>query len=105
MRGQGASNFLSDVDAVAQIIRTRLLLLQGEWFENTSDGTPMFQTLLGRPITLQAATLILRNRIVQTPYVTAIVAFSLQLVPTVRAFYFSATVQTQFGSVTVTNQS
>lgn len=101
MRGQGASNFLSDVDAVAQIIRTRLLLFQGEWFEDTADGTPMFQSLLGRTITLQAATLILRGRILGTPYVSAITSFSLTLNPNARTFSFSANVLTQFGTVSV----
>lgn len=105
MRGQGASSFLSDIYAVTQIIITRILLLQGEWFEDLSDGTPMFQSLLGHAITLQGAALLLRNRILGTPYVTSISSFSISANSAVRSFTFSATVQTQFGSVTVSNQA
>ncbi len=105
MRGQGTSNFLSDINAVTQIIVTRLKLFQGEWFEDTTDGTPMFQSLLGHPITLQAAALILRNRILGTPYVTSISSFSINFTPASRALSFAATVLTQFGTVTVSNQA
>jgi hypothetical protein len=45
--GNGAANFVSDIDAVAQAIGTRLRLLQGEWWENTNAGTPLFQSMLG----------------------------------------------------------
>lgn len=99
--GQGLQNFIADIDAVAQILATRLKFLEGEWFENTADGTPLFQSLLGRPTTVQAVQLILRQRILGTPYVTGINSFFVN--QTGRVFTFSATVQTQFGPITVSN--
>lgn len=36
------------VDAVAQIIRIRLLMFKGEWFANLDAGVPYYQDLLGQ---------------------------------------------------------
>jgi hypothetical protein len=41
--------FHSGAHAVAQAIRTRLLLLLGEWWEDTEDGLPLYQKITGRP--------------------------------------------------------
>lgn len=47
--GQSGANFLiNDAAAVAQVIGTRLLLMQGEWFLNTADGTPYSTQILGK---------------------------------------------------------
>lgn len=35
-------------EAVAQAVKTRLLLLLGEWWENPGDGTPLFEKVLGQ---------------------------------------------------------
>lgn len=101
-RGNGLQNFLTDVDAVAQIINSRLRLLQGEWFEDTSLGLPLFQQLLGHPITNQAVALIVRQQILATPFVLGIaggpvVMFS----PGGKVFTFQAVVDTQFGQITI----
>jgi hypothetical protein len=80
-------------------------LLQGEWYENLTDGLPLFQQLLGHPITLQALALIIRQRILATPYVTGILSLSVVYVPAGRTFTYNAFVQTQFGTVIVSNQA
>ena len=41
--GQGSLDYLSDADAAAQAVKTKLKLLLGEWWENTGDGLPLFQ--------------------------------------------------------------
>lgn len=99
------SNFLTDLNAIAQILKSRLLLLQGEWFESTTDGTPIFQQLLGMPTSIQAVTLMLRQRILGTPYVSGIVSIDITYAPSGRNFSFAAIVQTQFGTVSLTNQA
>ncbi|HXR75142.1 MAG TPA: hypothetical protein VN737_04145 [Bryobacteraceae bacterium] len=104
MRGAGLANFVTDIDAVAQIIRTRLLLLQGEWFLNTSEGLPLFQKLLGHSTTVRAVALVLRERILGTPYVTGINSLSVEYAAAGRNFTFTANVQTQFGTVSISNQ-
>ena len=98
-RGQGLSNFLSDREAVAQIIATRLKLLRGEWFANLADGLPLFQSIIGHSNTTQGVALIIRQRILGTPYVTGIQNMSVTYAPTSRNYSFSCTVQTAFGNI------
>ncbi len=102
--GNGQANFVRDLDAVAQSIATRLKLLQGEWWENLNAGTPLFQSMLGvagagtHP---EAITLLLKQRILGTPFVTGIQAIETSYDGASRAFRFSCQVATQFGTVTV----
>jgi hypothetical protein len=103
MRGAGLSNFATDIEAVAQILSTRLRLLQAEWFENLLEGTPLFQSLLGHPITSQGVAFILRRRILGTPYVTGIQALQVNYGRAGRTFAFIAVVQTAFGPVAISN--
>lgn len=47
--GGGSSTFLVDSpDAVAQKLKTRLLLFRGEFFLDSAVGAPWFQQILGR---------------------------------------------------------
>jgi hypothetical protein len=106
MYGHGPADFISNIDAVAQIIMTKLKLFQGEWWENLSEGTPMFQSILGvagagkRP---GAIALILKNRILQAPYTTGVSQIATSFNATSRAFSFTCTVQTIFGPITISN--
>jgi hypothetical protein len=103
--GLGQGNFIYDLDAVAQIIQTRLLLFQGEWFKNLQEGLPLFQQILGvggagrKP---EAIALLIQQIILATPYVTSVTDMVATYQPTVRTFTFTCTVQTQFGVVYVT---
>lgn len=46
--GTQQANFLIDSPAaVAQAVMTSLLLSQGEWYLDTTDGTPYFENILG----------------------------------------------------------
>jgi hypothetical protein len=102
--GNGQNNFISDLQAMVQIIACRLKLFQGEWFLNLLDGLPMFQSMLGSsasPQNIQAIINIISSRISQTQYVTKIISVSASYQN--RQFKFSATVQTQFGIVYVYN--
>lgn len=47
--GQNSNGFYSGTDAVGQAIYTALKLLQGEWWEDTSIGFPLFQSVIGQP--------------------------------------------------------
>jgi hypothetical protein len=105
MRGQGLSNFLSDIDAVAQIITQKILLFLGEWWESLSIGTPMFQSILGVANTSAGVGLILRTQILATPYVTDVQNLTVNYSGTTRAYTFSATVITSFGPLQMTNQA
>lgn len=107
LQGNGQNNFISDLQAVAQIIRTRLLLFQGEWFLDQNDGLPLFNSMLGSSGSarnLEVITNLIASRIRETQYVLAIT--SIYATFQNRKYVFNATVQTQFGTLTIsTNQN
>lgn len=92
--------FIDDAQAVAQSIQTRLLLMQGEWFLDVTEGTPWSTKILGRGTTstYDAA---FRDRILGTEGVTAIVKYSSNLNRATRTLTVNATAQTIYGDVTV----
>ncbi len=46
--GRGTTEFLvNSPEAVAQAVRTRLLLITGEWYLDTAEGTPYEEAILG----------------------------------------------------------
>jgi hypothetical protein len=95
---------LTDLYAVAQAIQTRLLLFQGEWWENLSAGTPMFQSILGAPGTPRSQQVMagLLNLVVQgTPFVSSVQDGTVSYDPANRVFSYSATAFTAFGPVSV----
>lgn len=47
--GQGLANFWVDqVEGVRQVVTTRLKFWQGEWWLDTSEGTPYSSSILGK---------------------------------------------------------
>ena len=98
--GHGEQDFLLDIDAVAQAIKTRLLFFQEEWWEDLTAGIPMFQSILGQagtPENKDAVDMLVRAEILGTPNVTSIS----DLVSTIeqRIYTFQAQVQTVYGAV------
>src|SRR4051812_33849515 len=92
LHGNGQGCFVSDLDAVAQAIRTRLRLLKGEWWESLDSGTPLFQNILGTAgagKSPSAVALILTSRILGTPYVLSVSDVATSYNPATRAFGFS----------------
>lgn len=103
--GNGQDDFLSDADAVAQIIGTTLRLFQGEWWENLLDGVPMFQQILGQGGASDTAAIsaILQNAIYGVPYVNSITNLQIQYNPANRALLFNCYVLTAFGTMLISN--
>ncbi len=46
--GNNSFDFIDGDEAIAQAIKTKLLLFYGEWFESVTTGIPMFQGILGQ---------------------------------------------------------
>src|SRR5260363_358626 len=70
--GRGLSDFEQDTpEAVAQAVKTRLALRFGEWFLDTSDGTPWASRVLGQSAR-EAVDWTIRERILGTEGVTRI---------------------------------
>lgn len=78
--GQSLGNFQTDTrGAVAQLISSRLRLWYGEFFADTSDGTPWAQDVLGNRKTSTYDEAI-KERILDTPGVVSIKNYSSTLV-------------------------
>lgn len=103
-RGQGLQNFLNDIDAVGQIINSRLLLFTNEWWESLGTGLPLFTNILGVPSTSQAVALLLRQNILGAPFVLDIQQLVVNYSPAGRAYSYSALVQTAFGALAIQSQ-
>lgn len=102
--GQGKNDYIEDLDAVVQIIKSRLLLLMGEWWENLDEGLPLWQSILGKRSSKIVVDNLIQQRILKTPYVTSIEFISSTYDSSARSYIFSAVVNTQFGTVGISNQ-
>lgn len=100
--GSGRNDFVTGVDAVAQAILTKIKLFQGEWWENLTEGTPMFQAILGTmPANKEAIDRILSERILAVPNVISIE--ELYSAISNRIYSVIIRVNTLYGQVVVTN--
>lgn len=80
----GGLSLVEGAAAVAQRLRGRLGLGQGEWFADTSLGVPWVQQIVGERGGDQAADAILRAAIATCPGVAALESFTLALNATTR---------------------
>ena len=85
---------------VAQAVMTRLRLRTGEWFLDKNQGTPYDDQILGYNTAL-TRDLAIRTRILDTPGVLRISNY-ISFLSRDREFNVIATVDTQFGSATLT---
>lgn len=100
--GQGVDNYITDIDAVAQIIKSRLLLFYGEWWEDRKLGLPMWQSILGVSGNQRVVVdHLIYEVIAGTPNVSGVT----NLTSTIenREYTFTATVGTDFGTIVVSN--
>lgn len=103
--GSGDDTWLiNSPDAVAQAIKTRFNLWYGQWFLDTTTGTPWVQSVLGKqkPETYNLA---IRQRILQTQGVKSITDFNTVVNTTTRRVSFTVTVDTIYGTTTVTSEA
>ena len=97
--GYSAANFLVDSpDTVAQAVQTRLGLIAGEWFLDTTEGTPYYTEILGKGTYLTYDNAI-QTRILGTPGVVSLVAYSSSV--NGRSLVVSATVDTIYGQIVI----
>lgn len=100
--GRGQTDFYRDQpEAPAQCVQTRLALRTGEWFLDTTAGTPWDTKILGK-YTASTRDQVLRARIMKTQGVTGIASYSSTFDPETRKFSVSATINTAYGATTIT---
>lgn len=98
--GKNMQDFIAETEAVSQAIRTNLLLLKGEWWEDLNEGIPLFQSIFGSgtPDRVKAADLLVRERITKTKGVSEILDFQSVYESNNRSYMVSCTVKTTTGS-------
>lgn len=99
--GRSLGNFWVNTPAgVGQLIETRLKLWEGEWFLDTTDGTPYAQQILGTG-TQSLYDLAIQQRVLATQGVTAIESYSSSVNPINRQLTVSMLVMTQYSTAPV----
>lgn len=102
--GLGKHAYLEGVDAVAQAIKTRLLLLYHEWWEDLEDGLPLWEKIMassGQPSNIKAVDFIFRERIQNTTGVLSILGYESSFKN--RRYTFRCAVETLYGSLVISN--
>ena len=97
---QQADFYRDQPEAVAQAVQTRLGLFTGEWFLDTTDGTPWRTDILGK-YTQGAYDAVLKDRILQTDGVKSIDAYASSLDRNARRLTVNATISTIYGTASV----
>ncbi|WP_175788105.1 hypothetical protein [Burkholderia cenocepacia] len=99
--GGSANDFLvNSPDAVAQAVITRLRLLRGEWFLDTTVGMPWETDVIGKN-TQGTADAAIRACILGTIGVTEITAYASSLDSATRKLTVTATITTLYGTTTI----
>ncbi|QZN96397.1 hypothetical protein [Symbiopectobacterium purcellii] len=103
--GQGDDTWLiNSPEAVAQAVKTRFELWRGQWFLDTTEGTPWKQSVLGKQRS-EIYNLAIRQRILDTKGVSAITEFNTTVNSATRRVSFTATIETIYGTTTVTSEA
>jgi hypothetical protein len=102
--GLGSQGFVTNTEACAQAIKTRLELYEGEWWEDTNTGLPLWQKILASPgSNKNAIDVILGERVSGTTGVKKITSQSGALNRKTRGYTYSAYVETEWSTgVTIT---
>ena len=104
--GRGKHAYLEGIDAVAQAIKTRLLLLYAEWWEDREDGLPLWEQILaagGSQDSLTAVDLIFKERIEGTTGVLSLLGYESDFDRDNRKYTFKAAVETMYGDLIISN--
>lgn len=113
--GRGTKDYLEDSygnpEAIQQAIKTMLLLFLGEWWENTQEGLPLWQKILGQRIKSKDVIdniIVKRIRELKLPNgnnaIKNVSSVSSTYNSTTRAYSFSCVVDTAFGKLLVSNK-
>jgi len=99
--GQGLNNFyINSASGVGQKVVTRLKLIAGEWYLDTTAVTPWFTQIFGYANPL-ARDLVIKNIILTTDNVNEITSYSSSINATARSFDINANIDTTFGSTSI----
>lgn len=89
--------FTTGQTEIAQTIATRLKLFKGEYFRDITDGTPWFQSILGKGGTFAQRDAYIKNRVIQTEGVAQLVQYDADFDQNSRAYPINMQVLTDYG--------
>lgn len=70
--GRGSGDYLLDIEAIAQAIKTKLLLFTDEWWEDLEDGLPFWTSIAGSSgVKKGIRRKIIQDRILSVPHVNS----------------------------------
>lgn len=99
--GNQQSDFYRDIpEAPAQAVITRLRLLAGEWYIDIAEGTPYQGGVLGK-YTSNTAEPVIRDRILNTEGVTAILSYDWNFDADSRKYSAEVRIDTLYGETIV----
>lgn len=91
--------FITEREEIAQVIGNRLKLFFAEYFRDITDGTPWYQSVLGKGSPLSVKDSVIKNRIIQTEGVTSILEFNADYDINNRSYSIAAKILTIYGEV------
>lgn len=100
--GENSNNFLTEKEAIAQAIMTKLYLFYGEWWEQIDDGNLLIRDVLGQinsSVLRQTASSIISETILKVQGVISIEDILVEYEN--RSFKINAKVNTEYGSVSI----
>lgn len=98
--GDQAAILRDSPDAVGQVVSSRLHLWASEWYLDLAEGTPYRTRVLGKR-TEATRDPVIRVRILDTPGVIEIAAYSSVLNRDLRGLAIAATINTAYGAARV----
>lgn len=109
--GQGKQDFLQGIDAVAQAIQTRLLLFYGEWWEDITDGLPLWTEIIGfggsnkDKVNALITKRIIDTKLDETRLISDVTDVVNTYDSTLRKYTYSSKAKSIYGNITVSNGS
>lgn len=101
--GNGKYDFLVDIEAVPQAIKTKLNLFRGEWWEDLSEGLPFYQEIAAQFIKSDEEKDIVTNiycsRIMDVEAVNSFLNTEAQFDDETRVYSLKADVDTIYGTI------
>lgn len=80
--GNNEQDYISDINAAALAIKSKILLFYGEWWEDLSIGIPMFESIIGQMNTQNlriAVQNLIQKRIFEIPQIRSIKEFDIEI--------------------------
>lgn len=97
--GQGRGNYAKNQEAVAQNVKTRLLLIMGEWFLDDDAGVPYLPEICVLPTNVAMAESLVKQCILGTAGVSEISSFNFGFSHETRKLTITATLKTAYGTI------